>query len=315
MDKEQLAKAIAEVAKSAGGLSSGRSAFAELIMEVIEPNHVSLDIFNAFLPTVQRKIGEERGRRVKRGNYPVQTMAPGATHLAHQTSFEDQSAFTFERIITGATANVWEISNGEMPSIDRLRTDLKSDLFDEIVSRVFRLLTTVWNATDTPTNYTDASSTGITVTVLDNMIENVIDFSGGIRAIIGPRKALLPIYKFAQYREFTLGGTTDRAAFPTDQFLEFMRTNIVRTYLGYPLVEIPQVYRNRLPGMRDRLIPTDKVVVVGDEAGEISLYGGTEYQDHTDFRTEPANYVIKAWQAFGMFIDDVEAIGVIKGNT
>jgi hypothetical protein len=314
MDKEQLKKAVAEVAKTAGK-SNGQSAFAELIMEIIEPTHLSLDLFSTFLPVVQRQPGDELGRRVSRSRYPIQTMSPGATHLAHQISFEDQMTYAFDRIISGATANLWEIQSGEMSSVERMRTDLRSDLFDEIVSRVFRLLTTVWNATDTPTNYTDASATGITVTVLDNMIENVIDLSGNVKAIIGPRKALLPIYRLAQYREFTLGGTTDRAAFPTDQFLEFMRTNTVRTYLGFPLVEIPQVYRNRLPGIRDRLIPTDKVLVIGDDAGEIILYGGTDYQDYTDFTTEPANYVVKAWQAFAMAITDVEAIGVIKGNT
>ena len=42
---------------------------------------------------------------------------------------------------------------------------------------------------------------------------------------------------------------------------------------------------------------------------------GFEYQDYTDPTTQPANYVLHGWQAYGMIIDDVEQIGIIKTNT
>jgi hypothetical protein len=254
-------------------------------------------------------------------------MVPGSKHLHDVLSFQESQAYMFDRLIAGTSHNLWEIQSGEVGTTDQFRTELRADIFDELVSRVFTLLATVWNSTDTPNNFTDASSTGITATALDNAIENMLDYTGNVRAIIGSRRALLPVYTFAQFREFALSSTDPtRVAFPTTSFNEFTGSKSVRQYYGIPLVEIPQVYRNRLGfsgtggnlNLRDatnRMIPTDRVILVGDNAGEIALMGGTEYQDYTDPTTQPPNYVLHAWQAYGLLVDDVEAISVIKTNT
>ena len=316
MEKDQLKKAVAEVAKTAGLDNSGRSAFAELIMKIIEPNHLSLDIFSSFMPVVQRQPGDQLGRRVTRSRYPIQTMAPGGGHLAHVVAYQDQINQVFDRIITGARYNLWEIRSGEIGTVEKIRTDIRADLFDEIVSRVFNLLTSVWTATNTPNNYTDASSGGVTATVLDAMIENILSTSPSVRAIVGTRKALYPVYKFAGYREYAnTGSTPDYSMFPTTALQEFMNTGKVSTYQGVPLVELPQVFTNRFPGLRDKLIPTDKILVVGENVGEVQLMGPSEYQEQTDLSTQPGNYTVHVWQAFGMVIDNAEGIGVIKGNT
>lgn len=327
MNKDELKRAVAEVAATAGVAPNQRSAFAELIMTVVEPNHLSLDLFSAFLPTRQFNAGDRIGKRVRRGRYPVRTMVPGSKHLHDVLSFQESQTYMFDRLIAGTSHNLWEIQSGEVGTTDQFRSELRADIFDELVSRVFTLLATVWNSTDTPNNYTDASSTGITATALDNAIENMLEYTGSVRAIIGSRRALLPVYSFAQFREFALTGTnTDAVAFPTTAFNEFTNSKSVRQYYGIPLVELPQVYRNRLSftgtggnttlrDASDRMIPTDRVVLIGDNAGEIALMGGTEYQDYTDPSTQPPNYVLHAWQAYGLLVDDVEAIHVIKTNT
>lgn len=324
MNREQLQKAIAEVASTAGKASNMKSAYADIVMNVVQPNHLSLDLFSAFLPVRQMNPGDRLGKTVRRGRYPVRTMTPGAKHLTDVTDFVEQLTYVFDRLIAGTSRSLWEIQSGEVGTVDQMRSDLRADIFDELVSKVFTLLSTVWNSSATPNNFADASSTGITSTVLDAMIETVLDRSGQVRSIVGSRRALLPVYTFAQYREFVLNGTnTDAAAFPTSAFDEFSRTNRVSTYKGIPLVELPQVYKNRLPAnaagvlksVEQRMIPTDKVLVIGDNAGEIALMGGTEYQDYTDPSTQPPNYVLHSWQAYGMLIEDVEAIGVIKTNT
>lgn len=324
MNKDAL-KAVAEKAATAGVAPNKRSAFADLIMTVIEPNHLSLDLFSAFMPTRQFNAGDRIGKRVRRGRYPVRTMVPGSKHLHDVLSFVESQAYMFDRLIAGTSHNLWEIQSGEVGTVDQFRSELRADIFDELVSRVFSLLSTVWNSTDTPNNYVDASSTGITQTALDTVIETLLAYTGNVRAIVGSRAALLPVYNFAQFREFELSGTnTDAVGFAVDTaFNEFTNSRRVTRYAGIPLVEIPQVYRNRLPagatgGLRDatqRMIPTDKVLVIGDQAGEIALMGGTEYQDYTDPTTQPPNYVLHAWQAYGMIVDDVEAIAVIKTNT
>lgn len=72
MDREQLKKALAERAATAGVPSASQlSAFAELIVETINPNHITLEVFNAFLPTRQLNIGDQLVKKVSRTGFPV----------------------------------------------------------------------------------------------------------------------------------------------------------------------------------------------------------------------------------------------------
>lgn len=321
---EDVRLAVAEAARTAGNSSTGRSAYAEIITRVVEPNHLTLDLFSDFMPTRTMKPGDILARRVQRGRYPVRTFVPGTKHWTDKTDYVDTQNLSFDRLVVGASANLWEIQQGDVLSVEGMRTALRQDLFDELVSKVFGLLSTVWNATDTPSNYVDASATGVTEAGLETLIENMIDVVGDVRLIMGSRKALLPLYDFAQYREFVLTGTgTDRAAFTTPAFDEFNRTGRVSTYRGIRIVEMPQVYRNRfIPGAtgtlrsaEQRMIPTDKIILLGGNAGEIVLYDEFKYQDYTDMTTQPPNYVLHGWQGWTTVIDDVEQIGIIKTNT
>lgn len=315
-------KEVAATAKDARGL---HTAYADLVVETVQPNHLSLDLFSAFMPVVQKNPGDQIGRRVRRGRYPIRTMVPGSKHLTDVLDYQEYVSFMFDRLIAGTSHSVWEIESGEVGTVDQMRTELRADLFDELVSKVFTLLSTVWNSSSTPNNFLDSSGTGVTQVGLDAMMETIMNYSGQVRAIVGSRAALLPIYKFAQYREFVLTGTNvDGVAFPTSAFEEFTRTNKVSTYLGVPVVELPQVYRNRLDanstnlgyrGVGQRMIPTDKILVIGDQIGQVALMGGFEYQDYTDPTTQPANYVLHGWQAYGMIVDDVQNLGIIKTNT
>jgi len=328
MNRAELVKVIAEKMKTAGntttGSRAGRSEFAELLVEIIQPNHLSLDLFQAFLPVVTMNPGDQRVRKIRRGRYPVRTMVPGSKHLTDVLSNAEQYTYVFDRLIAGTSHSLWEIQSGEVGTVEQMRTELRQDLFDELVSKVFTLLGSVWTTANTPNNYIDATSGGVTATALDTMIENVLDQVGTVRAIVGSRKALLPVYKFAQFKEFVLGGTgnnPDRVAVPvTEAFNEFNNTRRVTTYTGIPLVELPNVYRNSLvpntnSGFKQRLIATNRIVVVGDQAGEIALMGGTDYQDYTDPTTQPPNYVLHCWQAYGMIVDQPEGIGIIDvGN-
>jgi hypothetical protein len=318
MDREQFKLAVAEASKTAKDARGMRTAYADLVVEVAQPNHLSLDLFSAFMPTVQKNKGDQIGKRVRRGRYPIRTMVPGSKHLTDVLSYQEYVAFMFDRLIAGTSHSVWEIESGEVGTTDQMRAELRADLFDALVSKVFTLLSTVWNSSATPNNYTDLSGTGLTQTGLENMMENILTYSGQVRAIVGTRAALLPMYKFAQFREFVLSGSDPaRVAFPTAAFDEFLRTGKVNTYLGTPVIELPQVYTNRLAanttsGIRTTMIPTDKVLVIGDQVGQIALMDGFEYQDYTDPTTQPANYVLHGWQAYGMIIDDVQSLGVLK---
>lgn len=242
-------------------------------------------------------------------------MVPGQMHLADQVHVQDKIIRAFDRLIAGATCSLWELNSGEIGTVQSITRDLRADLTDNLVARVFNLLTTVWNATDTPSNYVDASSGGITSTILDDMIEEILERAGSVKAIVGARRALLPIYEFATSVPVIVESGVSGTALPTDQFLEFYRNNRVTSYKGIPLVELGQVFSGNLPNIREKLIPTDKIVVVGDNAGEIALMGGFETQDYTDMRKQPPEYVIHGWQAYSVIFDAIDRVGLIKTNT
>lgn len=318
---ERYVKAVAEHAKSAGQASNKKSAYAAVLMEVIEPNRLTLDLFSAFMPVIRLNPGDEIARRVRRGRYPVRTMVPGSKHLTDVTSFVEKYTFMFDRLIAGTSHSLWEIQNGEVGSVAQMRTDLRADIYDNLVSRVFNLLTTTWTEADTPNNYQDLAGP-LTQSGLDAMIEAMLDNGQNIRAIMGTRKALRPLYTFAQFRQFELAGagSPDYVAFEVEgAFNEFTNSRSVSRYTGIPVIELPQVVRNQLaPGATsgnlrgELLIPDDKVLILSENAGAIALYGDTEYQDYTDPTTQPPNYVLHAWQAYGMVVDNVEGIGVLK---
>lgn len=221
----------------------------------------------------------------------------------------------FDRIIAGAKANLMELQSGDIGTAQSMRNDLKMDLTDAIAGRVFNLLTTVWNSTDTPSNYNDASSGGITRTVLDAMIERVLLRAGEVRAIVGVRKALFPIYEFSTSVPVVVETGHSGTAIPTPQFNQYYSNNVVTTYKGIPVVAMPQIFRNALPDVNETLVRTDTVLVIGKDAGVIGLMDGFQYQDFTDYRVQPADYILHGWQQYAILVDAIDKVGIIKGNT
>jgi hypothetical protein len=315
VSREALRTALAEYVQTAGTSTNGRSALAEIIVESVEPNHLSLAIFSQFLPVVSLKPGDSVMRKVRRGRYPVRQLVPGTSHLTDTVYSADKVAYMFDALIAGTSHNLWELQSGDLDSVEKMRSDLQADVIDNIVSKIFTVLSTSWNATDTPTNYIDASSTGVTQTVLDTMIETILDTSGRVRAITGSRRALLPIYDFSGYKGVVVETGVSGTAIPLPQLEEFYRTNRVTSYKGIPLIEVDQVYKEDLPDVKAKMIPTDKVLVIGENAGSVALMGGFEYQDYTDMRTQPPNYVLHGWQQYAVLIDQITKLGVIKSNT
>lgn len=73
--KDNLELAIAELAKTAATVPSGKSAYAEMIVDTVNPNHLSLDVFSTFMPVRQFMPGDMFVKRVRKG-VRVRTMVP-----------------------------------------------------------------------------------------------------------------------------------------------------------------------------------------------------------------------------------------------
>lgn len=317
MDRRELQRAIAEVAPTAGVSGTGRSAFSDLIVETINPNHVGFEVFSAFMNVRSLNVGDQLVRRLRRTGYPVRTMVPGTTHLSDVLYPGTQSiTYAIDYLITKMRMNLWELRRGELGSIELFREEMERALIDEIVARVVSLIGSTWDGTTSRTNYVDATSTGVTVTILDNMIETVLAKAGSVRAIVGSHAAFLPIYRSNGVIEHTVSGGSTPTAIPVPEILlEWKRTGRLSTFRGIPLIELPQIYKRTADGFDTPLIDHSKLLVIGDNAGEVVLYGGVETQESTDLTTEPGDYVLAMWRGFGMILDALENIGVIKVNS
>jgi hypothetical protein len=312
MDKKELLKSVAELAKTAGTTPGGKSAFAEMLVQLIEPEFLSLDIFNAFMPTRQVNVGDPTIRRLRRGKYSVQSMVAGTQHLVSQpTTVSDFHSFVFDQLIGGVRESLMNVQEGSHITVDMMRKQLQNDIIETLVARVFNLLTSTWTSAATPSHYVQTNK--IKYTELDELIENVMYTAGDVKAIVGVRRAIRPIYEFSGFREYSYVGGGSNIAYPVpEKLIEFLNTNRVTTYKGIPIIETPQVFRNQLPTPREALLPEDQILVIGQNAGEILLYGNVEYQEHTDTTIQPADYVLHAWQKYGLVVDMPENIGVIK---
>lgn len=311
MNEHELKIAVAEAAKYAG--SGTNTVYAEIITEMVEPQHVSFDVFSQFMPVRTLNKGDQLSRRVRRGRYKARTMVPGSQHLTDATYYQNQFTYSMQQLIAGTHMNMMEIRNGELGTLEDIKKAVRSDLVDDAVSKIFNLLTTVWNPTNTPNNYINASATGLTQTALDTAIETILANVGNIKAIVGTRKALLPLYKFSGFVDVLLANGTSRQALPLNEvLLEYWKTGKVSEYLGSPVIDIPQITANTLPSLNRKLIRDDIVLVIGQDVGSIVQYDAFEEQEHIDTSKQPADYQYHTWNSWSVLVDRPEGIVVIK---
>jgi len=317
MDRKEIQVALAEVLPTIKDAVGGKkTAFAQVITESIEPNRLTMDALQMFgMPVRQLNVGDRLEKKVRRIGFPVRTMVPGSTHLSDPIyPPRDIMTYNLDTIIAKMRQSVWELQNGELGTVETFRNEMASALVDEIISRTFNLVASVWNGTTSKTNYVDATSTGLTTTIADNMIETVSYRAGSVRTIIGSRSALLPLYKANAIVEVT-DSNGDPVVIGVQSMLEeWRRTGKLGLYRGIPIVELPQIYKRTADGFDTPLLPMDKVVFLGDRTGDIILYGGTETQENTDYNTEPAEYSLAMWRSYGLMVDYPENIGVVKVN-
>lgn len=312
LSRDELKKVYAERAKTIG--TRARSAFAETIVESLTPNRLTMDVVRYFLNFETLNPGDNIRRQVRKGKYITRSFVPGQDLLTEKVPpYQEKYLFMNDWVYAGVSADTWAIQSGDVDSIDKMRSDLAADITEAMAQRAFNTLSSVWNATDTPSNYVDASSTGLTASILDAAIENEIDEVGGVRAIVGTRTALLPVYKLSGYREITRSVGTASTILPVEpNFTEYENSLKVSSYHGVPLVEIPNTRRNNLPNIKEKVVDTTKVLIIGETPGTFYQYGGIEYQDSTDVSRIPSVYNLYAWVRYAMLIDALEAITLVK---
>ncbi len=234
--------------------SGDREALAELIIEYVQPNHITTDFVGMLLNSRSLKPGDALVKKVRKG-ISVRTLVPGAVHLADEVTINERINYVLDGADVKVTYNEWEIENGDIGTVESLRTEMMAKLKDYYMNKVFTALTSIWTVSTTPSNFVNVGGT-ITASVLETAIDRINQTTPGVKAVIGTRVALTPITKFGAF--WNDDGT--QWAGVDSQLEEVMKTGWLGKYYGAPIIALDQVYDN--PDDYNSLLPEDKVLVI-----------------------------------------------------
>lgn len=300
MDEKTLKDAFASLVK-AGDMS----AIAALLVEYVDPQHITTDIVGLLLNSRTLGPNDALVKKVRKG-IKVRTLVPGRIHLASEITVSDRINFALDGLDVKVHANLWELESGELGTVESIKSEMEAKLRDEYLARVFLALTSIWTAVNTPSNYTSVGG-ALTSAALKNAIDRINQTTSGVKAVVGTRRALTPITTFG-------AGWTDGASISQavpENISEIMRTGWLGKYYGASIIALDQVYDN--PEDYNALLPTDKVLVIGEKVGEFITYGDVRSKDYQDMRPTPPQQYFEMYQQYSMIIDRADGIFVL-GN-
>jgi hypothetical protein len=305
MEDKQLKEAIASLAKDKGQ----RDALAQMFVEYIQPNHIAVDFVGMLLNSRSLREGDSLVKKIRKG-LEVKTLVPGSIHLKGEITISERANYILDGADIGVTYNEWELESGEIGSVDEIRAEMLAKLRDYYQQKVFTALTQIWTAVNTPSNFVSAGG-AISDTVLKAAIDYINETTSGVKAVVGVRSALTPITEFGAFWKDDFSAVSPTVTGVDSQLLEVMRTGWLGTYYGAPIVAVNQTWDN--PEDHVTLIPTDKILVIGENVGEFITYGDVKYKEWEDPRPTPPQWNLEFYQRFGLMIWKAEGIYVIGG--
>jgi hypothetical protein len=313
--------ALAELAKN------DRAAFAEVITEYVDPVFLTLDIASAFMNTREMKFGEILVKRFK-GKYHVQQIVPGQITLSEQITVRDKAvSINLDILSAKAGYNTLELQHGGPQfTPETVKSDVQKALQEAILMRTWNALANVWSTTNAAaltlpgaaiSNWIDASG-ALTAAALDSAIDHTNYWAGSVRSIIGTEQALAPLSTFGQYQMIS-GSLSDviltqngTAPGTIKSVSPYGKDKGVETYRGVSnIIRLPQIFDTTEYPPKP-LLPTDFVLVVGDNIGEFVTYGGPQYKEYIDNEPTPPYWNYETWVQFGMMIWNARGLTKIK---
>lgn len=285
---------------------SQRDAFAEMLVEYVQPNHITTDFIGMLLNSRNLKPGDSLVKKLRKG-LEVHTLVPGSIHMAHEVTVTDRVNYMLDGGDVKVTWNEWEMESGEIGTVSEIRAEMLAKLRDYYYNKVFTALTTVWTAINTPSNFTSLG-TAVTATALEDAIDRINQTTPGVKAVVGTRAAMTPITKFGA---FWNDGVTPTYWGVDSQLEEVVQKGMLGRYYGAPLVVLDQVYDNLETW--SPLLPNDKILVLGENVGEFITYGDVKSKQYEDPRPTPPQWFLEFYQQFGMLIWNAQGLYVIGG--
>lgn len=297
---EKFIKAYAALAKD----KSQREALASLIIEYVNPNHITENIIGLFLDTRRMKVGDALVKKVRSG-IDVRTLVPGSVHLASEITVTDRYNYMLDGVDIKVRANLWELESGELGTVESIRSEMIATLSDFYIQRVFTCLVNIWTAVNTPLNF--AVSVPLTAAALRAGIDWINYTTGKVKAVVGTRLALAPITQFAG---FHVDVATANVWGNEDAIREIYRSGWLGQWYGAPIVALDQVWND--PVNFAPQIPNNRVLIIGEKTGEFILYGEPKWKQWEHMDPTPPDWLVELWTQFGLVIDNAMGIYVIQ---
>jgi hypothetical protein len=299
MNEKELNTAVSELFKA-----GDRDALAEMIVEYVQPNHITVDFVSMLLNSRSLKPGDSLVKKLRKG-IEVHTLVPGSIHLSNEITVTDRVNYILDGSDVKVTYNEWEMENGEIGTVGEIQREMLAKLKDSFQNKVFTALSTIWSAVNTPDNFINVGGP-ITATVLENAIDRINQTTSGVKAVVGVRSAMTPITKFAGF--WTDGSNVGY----TETALEEIRQKgYLGKYYGADLIMLDQIWDN--PEDYNTMLPTDKILVLGENVGEFITYGDVKTKQWSDMRPTPPQWFLELYQQFGLLIWAAQGLYVIGG--
>ena len=227
--------------------------------------------------------------------------------MASEVTVSERANYILDGVDVKVTFDEWDIENGNIGTIADIRKEMLMKVQDVYVNKVFTALSTIWTAGNTPDNYTSVGG-ALTATALETAINQINNTVGRAKAIVGVRSALTPITKFGAFWHDSVNSWTGAV---DSQLEEVMKTGWLGTYYGVPIIALDQQWDN--PEDYNALLPTDKVLVIGENVGEFITYGDVKTKQWSDMNPTPPRWYLENYQQMGLIIDNAMGIYVIGG--
>jgi len=300
MEDTKLKEAFAAVAKD----RNKRDALAAIITEFVQPNHIAVDFMSMLLDSRSLQPGDSLVVKQRKG-MKVRTLVPGSIHLGSEITVTERMNYVLDGANIKVGWGAWDMESGEIGTLSDIRGEMAAKMRDYFMNKIFTALTTVWTAANTPDNFTQVA-TAVTATALEDAIDNINQTAGGVKAVVGIRSLMTPITKFGAFWDNGSGTTVG----VDGQLAEVVARGSLGRYYGAPLIALNQQWDN--PEDHNTLLPTDKILVIGNNVGDFITYGDVRTKMWDDMAPTPPYTWLEMYQQFGLLISKAEGIHVIK---
>jgi len=99
-DEKRIQEAIASLVKD----KSQRDALAQIIVEYVQPNHITGEFVSGLLTTRNLKPGDSLVKKIRKG-IEVRTLVPGAIHLASEITVSERMNYMLDGADVKVTYN------------------------------------------------------------------------------------------------------------------------------------------------------------------------------------------------------------------